>query len=385
MINQSRIRNYLKNQSLLIIEPGANYRTSLRGFISNLRIEKFQFAQTARDAQIAMLSGKVGLVICEWSLPDLNGIEFCRLMRTKRASSGIPFLLMSAENLSEDVILASEAGISSYLLKPFSFEEFKESLESLLRSHFDPTKLNALIKQAQSHYELQEFDKARILFNQALKINPDSARALAGLGKIARLGGHNKGAMNAFRAALEANPDYLEAISELLYLLVEHAPESDETLELALRAQEMSPHNPRYQLFLSKIYLERANLPEAELCLRNFIFKSSRLSESVRSGELILRGELSSCNQAAIIDNSKTLELGGRDAEIVISNGNSFEKKGFEDNAILCFQAASLINPGNKSYIKKLAELYKKVGEEDKYTETLDRLDEPDELVDWAR
>lgn len=126
--NHGQIRDILRDNWVLVVEPAINYRSSIKSFLSNLKVRKVKFVRSVEEAHRELLTTKIGLFIVEWALQDINGIQFCRQMKQERAATDIPFLLITVENMRSDVILASEVGTDGYLLKPFSFEDFADAL-----------------------------------------------------------------------------------------------------------------------------------------------------------------------------------------------------------------------------------------------------------------
>ena len=217
------IQDFLGDRSILVVDPSSNYKSSIKGFCSNLRINSIKFASSARDARREILTGKIGMLIVEWNLPDQNGIQFCRSIRQgpHKIPDSIPFLLMTVENLKKDVVLASEVGIDGYLLKPFSFEDFAESISHIASRKHQPSQLNQLIDAAETALKTREFLEAKLLFEKAIGIKPDSARSLCGLAKIAQAQSDFSAAIRLCNKAISLNSDYIEAYKLLIEIYQE--------------------------------------------------------------------------------------------------------------------------------------------------------------------
>jgi two-component system chemotaxis response regulator CheY len=76
--------------------------------------------------------GGFGLVIADWNMPVMTGIELLRAVRTDPALKSIPFLMITAERTQENILEAAQAGVSGYLVKPFSEDNLREKLEKVL-------------------------------------------------------------------------------------------------------------------------------------------------------------------------------------------------------------------------------------------------------------
>src|SRR5690606_19709632 len=145
-------------------------------FLVNLKVKNVRIVSTAAEARTEMLGHDFGLFICEWKLADLNGLQFCRELRADEKFRQVPFLLTSVENLRRDVILATEVGVDSYLLKPFSYEEFRDQVIAVCRARQADDKLTLLLAGADKFLAEGKLTAAEELYQNALMEFPHSAR-----------------------------------------------------------------------------------------------------------------------------------------------------------------------------------------------------------------
>ncbi|RLJ65321.1 response regulator [Sulfurisoma sediminicola] len=92
----------------------------------------FSEAGTARQGLDEAAGGKIDLVILDLGLPDMNGIEFIRDLRTW---SHVPILILSARTAEQDKVAALDAGADDYLSKPFGVGELLARVRALIRRH----------------------------------------------------------------------------------------------------------------------------------------------------------------------------------------------------------------------------------------------------------
>lgn len=357
------IKDTLNGRTIIIIEPSVNYRSSLKGFLTNLKVSDFRFVSSVRGAQIAMLTYDVGLFICEWQLNGTNGIQFCRDLKRNKAYQSIPFLLLSVENLRKDVILASEVGIDGYLLKPFSYEEFRESLGTVLRSKKAPSQINTLIAEGLDHLANGNFGEAETNFQQAMTANPLSARAFCGLAEVATARGRIRRATSLYRSALEVNPDYVEGLKSLLELCLEHKS-AEEWLPLAVRAHQLSPENPRYTLILARAMLEQQNFPASEKFFKRTIRLSPRLAEAYKGlGKLYL---IQDDYDSAMKQFTKALDFDRSDVSLLNSLGLTYVKMEKYEEGIEIYLSALQIGPSDFRILFNMGYAKEKVGDMEK-------------------
>ncbi len=352
--------NLLGNRSVLIIEPTLNYKNSMKGFLSNLRISNYKFVSTVRDAKISLLTMDVGLFICEWSLKDMNGIQFCREIKDDLRHQTTPFLLLSVENLKKDVILASEVGIDGYLLKPFSFEEFRDALISVLKAKRSPTTINKTIEEAQDLLRLNELDRAEVLYEQARQANPQSARALCGLAQIADLRGDPQKAINLLNQAHLANPDYVDAIRALVEIYLVRGP-SRELIEMTQKAHKISPENPKYTMILAKAHLEEEDFAQSEFFFKRTIRLSPKLAQAYKGlGRLYL---IQDDYDSAMKNFEKALDLDDKDVSVLNSLALAYVKLKKYGDGIEKYMAALKMRPNDYRIIFNLGYAKEKIGD----------------------
>lgn len=116
---------------LLITEDSKELLT----YISTLFKEDFQLID-AKDGEEGMkkaLEHVPDFIISDWMMPNKNGLEFCKDVKTNSITSHIPFLLLTAKSMVEDKIEGYDTGADAYFSKPFNFNELKARVNSLLK------------------------------------------------------------------------------------------------------------------------------------------------------------------------------------------------------------------------------------------------------------
>jgi two-component system chemotaxis response regulator CheY len=76
--------------------------------------------------------GNFGLVISDWNMEPMTGLQLLREVRADAKLKGTPFIMVTAESKSENVIAAKEAGVSNYIVKPFNAETLQAKMVSVL-------------------------------------------------------------------------------------------------------------------------------------------------------------------------------------------------------------------------------------------------------------
>ncbi|PID26450.1 MAG: two-component system response regulator [Candidatus Cloacimonadota bacterium] len=78
-------------------------------------------------------TGGIGLIVTDWNMPEMNGLEFVKKVRASSEWGSIPILMVTTRSVQGDVIEAMKAGVNSYIVKPFTPPVLKEKIESILK------------------------------------------------------------------------------------------------------------------------------------------------------------------------------------------------------------------------------------------------------------
>ncbi|MFH0921598.1 MAG: response regulator [Fibrobacterota bacterium] len=87
-------------------------------------------AENGRDAWEKLCIHKdVDMVLSDWNMPEMRGIELLQAMRAEEATKNIPFIMVTSRNVKDDILEAVKAGANDYLVKPFTVDAIKEKLD----------------------------------------------------------------------------------------------------------------------------------------------------------------------------------------------------------------------------------------------------------------
>jgi two-component system chemotaxis response regulator CheY len=121
-----------KSTSVLIVD---DYKTMLRIIRNLLKQLEFDNVEEATDGQEALLklrAGHFGLVISDWNMAPMTGLDLLKEVRADARLKDMPFIMITAESKTENVIAAKQAGVSNYIVKPFNAETLREKIEKVL-------------------------------------------------------------------------------------------------------------------------------------------------------------------------------------------------------------------------------------------------------------
>uniref|UniRef100_UPI0035BC865F response regulator n=1 Tax=Pedomonas mirosovicensis TaxID=2908641 RepID=UPI0035BC865F len=117
---------------ILIVD---DYKTMLRIVHNLLKQIGFENIDEATDGSMAlskMRRKKYGLVISDWNMEPMTGYELLKEVRADAELKATPFIMVTAESKTDNVIAAKKAGVNNYIVKPFNAQTLKQKLVSVL-------------------------------------------------------------------------------------------------------------------------------------------------------------------------------------------------------------------------------------------------------------
>lgn len=120
------------NMPILIVD---DYRTMLkiiRNLLKQLGFTNVEEATDGSEALGKLREGEFDLVISDWNMEPMTGLELLKEVRADDRLRAVPFIIITAESKIENVVAAKEAGVSNYIVKPFNAATLKAKLTSVL-------------------------------------------------------------------------------------------------------------------------------------------------------------------------------------------------------------------------------------------------------------
>lgn len=120
------------NMNILIVD---DYKTMLRIIENLLKQLGFKSVHQATDGSMAlrmMRETTFGLVISDWNMEPMTGLQLLKEVRADEKLKPTPFIMVTAESKTENVVAAKEAGVNNYIVKPFNAETLKQKIVSVI-------------------------------------------------------------------------------------------------------------------------------------------------------------------------------------------------------------------------------------------------------------
>jgi two-component system chemotaxis response regulator CheY len=121
-----------KSTPILIVD---DYRTMIRiirNLLTQLGFDNLDEAQDGGAALAKLRQRRFGLVISDWNMEPMSGIELLQQVRADPELAALPFLMITAENRDERVALARKAGVNGYVVKPFNADTLGKQIARVM-------------------------------------------------------------------------------------------------------------------------------------------------------------------------------------------------------------------------------------------------------------
>jgi two-component system chemotaxis response regulator CheY len=119
---------------VLVVDDYNTMIRIIRNLLKQLGFEEVDEASDGTAALAKLREKSYGLVISDWNMEPMTGYALLQEMRADPALSGIPFIMVTAESKTENVIAAKKAGVSNYIVKPFNAQTLKNKIDAVFGS-----------------------------------------------------------------------------------------------------------------------------------------------------------------------------------------------------------------------------------------------------------
>lgn len=121
-----------KSMNVLIVDDYKTMLRIIRNLLKQIEFNNVEEASDGTEALAKLRSGQFGLVISDWNMQPMTGLELLQEVRADARLKQIPFIMITAESKAENVVAAKQAGVSNYIVKPLNAETLKEKIEKVL-------------------------------------------------------------------------------------------------------------------------------------------------------------------------------------------------------------------------------------------------------------
>jgi two-component system chemotaxis response regulator CheY len=113
---------------VLIVDDYKTMLRIIRNLLKQIDIENVEEASDGAEALLKLRSGDFGLIISDWNMAPMTGLDLLNEVRGDPRLRHIPFIMITAESKTENVVAAKQAGVSNYIVKPFNAETLRDKI-----------------------------------------------------------------------------------------------------------------------------------------------------------------------------------------------------------------------------------------------------------------
>ncbi len=113
---------------ILIVDDYSTMRRIIKNVLHEIGYDNTDEADDGKTALPMLQGGGYDFLITDWNMPGMQGIDLLKAVRANEKTAKLPVLLVTAEAKREQIVLAAEAGVNGYIVKPFTPETLKEKI-----------------------------------------------------------------------------------------------------------------------------------------------------------------------------------------------------------------------------------------------------------------
>jgi two-component system, chemotaxis family, chemotaxis protein CheY len=116
----------------LVVDDSSTMRRIIINTLSKLGYREVLEARNGREGIERLATADVDLVITDWNMPEMNGLDFIRTIRTLDRTKQTPVLMVTTNAAEVDIVEGLRAGVTHYIVKPFTPDTFREKIEAVI-------------------------------------------------------------------------------------------------------------------------------------------------------------------------------------------------------------------------------------------------------------
>jgi two-component system chemotaxis response regulator CheY len=116
---------------VLVVDDFSTMRRIVKNLLRDLGFTNIQEADDGSTALPMLQNGDFDFVVTDWNMPGMQGIDLLKAIRADSTLAHIPVLLITAEAKKEQIIMAAQAGVNGYIVKPFTAGTLKNKIDKI--------------------------------------------------------------------------------------------------------------------------------------------------------------------------------------------------------------------------------------------------------------
>jgi len=121
-----------QNMKILVVDDFSTMRRIVKNLLRQIGYANIDEAEDGAQAYSKLKNGGYDFVVSDWNMPNMDGLDLLRKVRSDPDLKDLPILMVTAEAEKEKVITAIQAGVNNYIVKPFTGEVLKDKMDKIL-------------------------------------------------------------------------------------------------------------------------------------------------------------------------------------------------------------------------------------------------------------
>ena len=121
------------NMKILVVDDMVTMRRIVKNILKQLGFANVEEAENGQEALQKLQTDRYGFVVSDWNMPVMTGIDMLRAIRADEKLKTTPVLMVTAEAQQSNLVEAVQAGVSNYIVKPFTAETLQEKITKIFK------------------------------------------------------------------------------------------------------------------------------------------------------------------------------------------------------------------------------------------------------------
>lgn len=118
--------------NVLVVDDFQSMRRIIKNLLEQIGFTQIFEAEDGKSALVELSKREIGLIISDWNMAPMTGLELLQNIRGQDKLKSLPFIMVTAESKTDNVVAAKEAGVDNYIVKPFNAATLKSKIEAVI-------------------------------------------------------------------------------------------------------------------------------------------------------------------------------------------------------------------------------------------------------------